>query len=265
MRGWTCPSRPCARRSAAASRIARVSLGDSVHCRRDRADARRIDRPDLVRLRGRRELLPQNIRQDAARRARLVALRRQSVDIQLADETDYRWHGRMVFLDNAVDPNSGTIRAHAVVPNPTRFLTPGMFGRARLLGSGTYARMLIPDEAIVTDQTRRLVYVVGQDGKAVSRTWKPGAKVEGLRIVRDGLAPTDLVVLDGIGRLQPGAPVEAASARSSSRAPTISRAPDRRRWSSPSSGHGDSAIRAAHEASRISSSIGRSSRRCCRS
>lgn len=130
------------------------------------------------------------------------------IDIQLADESEYRWHGKMQFLDNAIDPNSGTIRAHAVVPNPTRFLTPGMFGRARLIGSGTYKAMLIPDEAIVTDQTRRLVYVVGQDGKTVPRPIEIGARVDGLRIVRAGLAPTDLVILDGLGRLQPGAQIK---------------------------------------------------------
>jgi hypothetical protein len=82
-----------------------------------------------------------------------------------------------------------------------------MFGRARLLGSGTYTAMLVPDEAIVTDQTRRLVYVVGRDRKAVSRIVETGAKVEGLRIIRAGLASTDLVIIDGVGRLQPGAPV----------------------------------------------------------
>ncbi|MGJ3649966.1 efflux RND transporter periplasmic adaptor subunit [Sphingomonas sp. GlSt437] len=67
------------------------------------------------------------------------------IEIQLADETGYRWHGHMDFVDNAIDPNSGTIRAHAVVDNPDGFLTPGLFGRARLLGSGTYHAMLVPD------------------------------------------------------------------------------------------------------------------------
>ena len=148
-----------------------------------------------------------NLRQDERGERTSSRYAANPVDIQLVDETDYRWHGRMVFLDNAIDPNSGTIRARAVVSNPTRFLTPGMFGRARLLGSGTYRAMLIPDEAIVTDQTRRLVYVVGRDRKAVSRIVETGAKVEGLRIIREGLAATDLVILDGIGRLQPGAPV----------------------------------------------------------
>ena len=131
------------------------------------------------------------------------------IDIQLADEKDYRWHGRMQFVDNAIDPQSGTIRAHAVVANPDGFLVPGMFGRARLLGSGSYRAMLIPDESIVTDQTRRFVYVVGRDGKTVQRPVETGPLVEGLRVVRGGIAPTDRVVLDGLVRLQPGMPVKA--------------------------------------------------------
>ena len=131
------------------------------------------------------------------------------IDIQLADEKDYRWHGRMQFVDNAIDPQSGTIRAHAVVANPGGFLVPGMFGRARLLGSGSYRAMLIPDESIVTDQTRRFVYVVGRDGKTVQRPVETGPLVEGLRVVRGGIAPTDRVVLDGLVRLQPGMPVKA--------------------------------------------------------
>ncbi len=126
------------------------------------------------------------------------------VEIQLADENGYNWNGRMEFLDNAIDPQSGTIRAHAVVRNPNGFLTPGMFGRARLPGSGTYRAMLIPDTAIMTDQTRRLVYVIGRDRKVVQRPVELGPIYEGLRIVREGLAPTDLVVLNGQSRLQPG-------------------------------------------------------------
>ena len=126
------------------------------------------------------------------------------VEIQLADEPDYRWRGRMVFVDNAIDTGSGTIRAHAVVANPNGFLVPGLFGRARLLGSGTYHALLIPDEAIVTDQTRRLVYVTGGDGKVTTRNIETGPLVEGLRVVKSGLKPRDRVVLDGLARLQPG-------------------------------------------------------------
>ena len=131
------------------------------------------------------------------------------VDIQLSDETGYNWHGRMEFVDNALDPNTGTIRAHAVVANPNHFLTPGMFGRARLLGSGSYKAMLVPDEVITADQSRKLVFVVGRDGKVVQRTVETGPEVQGLRAIRDGLAPTDLVVLDGIAALQPGMTVDA--------------------------------------------------------
>jgi RND family efflux transporter MFP subunit len=129
------------------------------------------------------------------------------VEIQLADEPDYRWRGRMVFVDNAIDTGSGTIRAHAVVANPNGFLVPGLFGRARLLGSGAYHALLIPDEAIVTDQTRRLVYVAGGDGKVTTRNIETGPLVEGLRVVKSGLQPRDKVVLDGLARLQPGTPV----------------------------------------------------------
>ena len=129
------------------------------------------------------------------------------VEIQLADEPDYRWRGRMVFVDNAIDTGSGTIRAHAVVANPNGFLVPGLFGRARLLGSGTYRALLIPDEAIVTDQTRRLVYVAGKDGKVATRNIEIGPLVEGLRVVKSGLQPSDRVVLDGLARLQSGTAV----------------------------------------------------------
>lgn len=129
------------------------------------------------------------------------------IEIQLADEPDYRWRGRMAFVDNAIDTGSGTIRAHAVVANPNGFLVPGLFGRARLLGSGTYQALLIPDEAIVTDQTRRQVYVAGRDGKVMTRNVETGPLVDGLRVVKSGLQPGDEVVLDGLARLQPGAKV----------------------------------------------------------
>lgn len=125
------------------------------------------------------------------------------IEIQLADEPDYRWRGRMAFVDNAIDEGSGTIRAHAVVANPNGVLVPGLFGRARLLGSGTYHALLIPDEAIVTDQARRLVYVVGREGKVSTRNIETGPLVEGLRVVKSGLQPRDEVVLDGLARLQP--------------------------------------------------------------
>ncbi|MBB5711827.1 efflux RND transporter periplasmic adaptor subunit [Sphingomonas xinjiangensis] len=131
------------------------------------------------------------------------------VEIQLADEPTYRWRGKMSFVDNTIDGNSGTIRAHAVVANPDGFLTPGLFGRARLLGSGHYKAMLIPDEAIITDQTRRLVYVVGGDGKAQAKVVQTGPLVQGLRVIRAGITPNDRVVVEGGTLLQPGTSVDA--------------------------------------------------------
>ncbi|MCF8709393.1 efflux RND transporter periplasmic adaptor subunit [Rhizorhapis sp. SPR117] len=130
------------------------------------------------------------------------------VEIQLADESGYPWRGRMTFVDNAINTNSGTIRAHAVVANPDGFLVPGMFGRARLLGSGTYKALLVPDEAILADQNRKLVYVVGKDGKSATRVVETGPMVEGLRVIRQGLAPTERVIIDGLARIQPGMPVK---------------------------------------------------------
>ena len=114
----------------------------------------------------------------------------------------------MTFVDNAIDPDSGTIRAHAEVQNPDGFLVPGMFGRARLLGSGTYDALLVPDESIVADQTRKLLYVIGKDGKVEQRVVETGPLVEGLRVIRDGIAPTEKVVLDGLAGLRPGAEVK---------------------------------------------------------
>ena len=185
----------------------KVSLGDAVA--QGTTVLTRMVSLDPIRFEfeGAESFYLKNLRQDARGERGSSRTTANPVQIKLADESEYRWNGRMQFLDNAVDPNSGTIRAYALVANPTRFLTPGMFGRARLLGSGTYRAMLVPDEAIVTDQTRRLVYVVSNDNKATPRVVEVGAKAEGLRIVREGLAPTDRVILTGIGRLQPGAPV----------------------------------------------------------
>lgn len=185
----------------------RVSLGDTVTSN-DTVLTRIVSiDPIWFAFEGAEGFYLKNMRQDQRGERRSSRYAANPVDIQLADETGYRWHGHMVFVDNAIDANSGTIRARAVVANPTRFLTPGMFGRARLLGSGTYDALLIPDAAIVTDQSRRVVYVVNRDNKVVPRPVELGAVVEGLRIVRAGLAPTELVILDGLAGIRPGSPV----------------------------------------------------------
>jgi RND family efflux transporter MFP subunit len=147
------------------------------------------------------------IRQDASGERKSSRYAPNPVEIQLADEEGYRWRGRMVFVDNALDPRSGTIKARAEVSNPDGFLVPGLFGRARLLGSGAYKGLLVPDEAVITDQTRRAVFVLGKDNKVEMRNVELGPMVEGLRVIKTGVKPTDKVVLDGLARLQPGAVV----------------------------------------------------------
>ncbi|HEY0339358.1 MAG TPA: efflux RND transporter periplasmic adaptor subunit, partial [Steroidobacteraceae bacterium] len=126
------------------------------------------------------------------------------VDIRLQDETDYRWNGHIEFVDNALDEGSGTIRARALVANPTGFLMPGMFGHMRRFATQAAAAMLIPDESVVNDQTRLVAYVVGADNIVVQRTIEVGRLVAGMRVVRSGLAPTDQVIVSGVQRARPG-------------------------------------------------------------
>jgi RND family efflux transporter MFP subunit len=125
--------------------------------------------------------------------------------IRLQDEAEYRWKGRMDFVDNSLNTGSGTIRGRAVVDNPGDFLTPGMFGHLRLLGSAPYHAMLVPDQAVSTDQTVQMVYVLGGDGIIRQQTVEVGPLVDGLRVIKSGLKADDQVVIDGVNRVRPGA------------------------------------------------------------
>lgn len=147
-------------------------------------------------------------REAEAGRRRSSRVAANPVEIRLQDEPTYRWKGRMDFVDNALDVGSGTIRGRAVVKNPRHFLSPGMFGHMRLIGSGAYSALLLPDQAIVVDQTRQLVFVVGQDHKAVQKEVTTGPLIDGLRVVRSGLAPDDLVIIDGVQRAKGGMKVD---------------------------------------------------------
>jgi RND family efflux transporter MFP subunit len=126
------------------------------------------------------------------------------VDIRLQDETEYRWKGRVDFLDNALDRSSGTIRARATVANPNGFITPGMFGHLRLYAAKPFEALLVPDESIVTDQTRQVVYVIAADDQVQQRVVQPGRLLNGLRVLRAGIEPTDRVVISGMQRARPG-------------------------------------------------------------
>jgi RND family efflux transporter MFP subunit len=126
------------------------------------------------------------------------------VDIQLQDETSYNWHGRMDFVDNALDTGSGTIRGRAVVRNPDNILTPGMYGRLRLLGSGAYTALLVPDAAVSADQSDKVVMIADAGDKATPRKVVLGPIVDGLRVIRSGLSPNDRVIIEGQQRVRPG-------------------------------------------------------------
>ena len=134
------------------------------------------------------------------------------VDIRLQDEADYRWKGHIEFLDNALDSSSGTIRGRAVVPNPNGFLTPGMFGHMRRYAAQPTEEMLISDQAVVNDGTRQIVYVVGDDSTVGQRNIEIGRMIDGMRVIRAGLAPTDRVIISGVQRARPGRKVIAQAA-----------------------------------------------------
>jgi membrane fusion protein, multidrug efflux system len=132
------------------------------------------------------------------------------VRVALADETGYPHLGVLDYVDNQVDPATGTIRARALLANDDRRFTPGMFARVRLLGSGTYSATMIDDKAVLTDQDRKYVYVVGDDGLAQRRDVRAGRMVEGLRVIEAGLAPGDRVIVHGVQKVFfPGMPVQA--------------------------------------------------------
>lgn len=127
-----------------------------------------------------------------------------TVEVRLQDEGDYRWKGQLDFTDNGLDPRSGTIRARARFANPEMFLTPGMFGNMRLSTGQTVQALLVPAAAVQTDQARKIVYAVGPDGMVAAKPVELGPEVDGLRVIRSGLAATDRVVITGYQFARPG-------------------------------------------------------------
>jgi RND family efflux transporter MFP subunit len=148
--------------------------------------------------------------QRASARGELPSTRdnRTIVQAHLVDEEGWPHEGTMSFVDNVVDEGSGTIRGRATFPNPQGLITPGQFGRIRIPGSPEYDAFLIPDSAIVTDQSRKVVLTVGEDGLVTPKIIRPGpSQPGGLRIVRRGLSPDDRIVINGLIRARPGAKV----------------------------------------------------------
>jgi multidrug efflux system membrane fusion protein len=126
----------------------------------------------------------------------------------LSNETENPHLGQMNFVDNQVNPRTGTIRGRAVFDNSKGEYTPGLYARLKLVGSGTYSAMLIKDEAVGTDLGKKFVLVIDKDNKAIYRSVDLGPKLEGLRIVRSGLSKDDRIVVTGLQRVRPGSPVD---------------------------------------------------------
>jgi RND family efflux transporter MFP subunit len=112
--------------------------------------------------------------------------------------------GYVDFLDNQLDPTTGTIRARAVFSNKDHLFTPGLFARIKLEGSGKYRAALVPDRAIGTDQDKKFVLVLKPDSTVDYRTVHPGPLVDGLRVVRSGLQGGERIVVNGLQRVRPG-------------------------------------------------------------
>jgi len=129
--------------------------------------------------------------------------------VGLANEEGFPHKGQVDFVDNALNPETGTIRARAVLPNPDGRFTPGLFARVRLLGEAQQSALLIHEQAVLTDQDRRYVYVAGKENAAERRDVKLGPHIEGLVVVESGLKPGDKVIVNGMRKIFfPGQPVK---------------------------------------------------------
>jgi RND family efflux transporter MFP subunit len=129
------------------------------------------------------------------------------VQVALTGETKPSHEGTMEFVDNRLDVSTGTLRSRAVIANRDLSILPGRFGRVRLIGSSPYEALLLPDTAIATDQSRKIVFVVKDDDTVEARTVELGPLDDGLRVIRTGLKAEDRIIIDGIQRARVGAKV----------------------------------------------------------
>jgi multidrug efflux system membrane fusion protein len=140
-------------------------------------------------------------------RARVGGPLANKVSIGLSDESSLARQGTLDFLDNALDRSSGTIHARATVPNPDLFLAPGQFARLRVAIAPPAPVFLLPDSAVVLDQSQHLVMTVAPDATVKPKIVTTGELRGGLRVIKSGLEPTDRVVIDGLVRAIPGTKV----------------------------------------------------------
>jgi multidrug efflux system membrane fusion protein len=141
------------------------------------------------------------------------------VEMGLADEVGFPHKGYIDFVDNRIDPNTGTLRGRGVFPNADHSLSPGFFARVRFPGSGKYPALLIPDRALGADQAQKFVYVVTAEKKVEFRPVKIGPMIDGLRVVKEGLKPGEVVIVEGLLRVRPGVVVDAKPWETQSQTP----------------------------------------------
>lgn len=146
--------------------------------------------------------------QDVRAEAGASVAERNPVQVGLSGEDGYPHTGALDFLDNRIDPATGTITARAVLDNADRALTPGLFARVKLQGNGKFRAVLIDDKAVLTDQDRKYVYVLGSENRALRRDVTLGRMVDGLRVVSAGLEAGETVLVHGVQKVFfPGMPV----------------------------------------------------------
>jgi RND family efflux transporter MFP subunit len=149
--------------------------------------------------------------QRATERGAMQSMRDNKIEVfaKLPDEDQWAHQGSLEFLDNQVNETSGTIRARATFANADGAFTPGQFGHIRVPGSELYEAVLLPETAIVTDQSQKIALVVGEDGTVGVKILRVGPSYDGMRIIREGLSPDDKVIINGLLRARPGSKVTA--------------------------------------------------------
>lgn len=138
------------------------------------------------------------------REGRIKSTRESQVTVQvaLADEDEFNLSGVVDFVDNQIDPTTGTLRLRAVIPNPQRLLSPGLFVRIRFPVGDPHPALLIPEESLATDQGQRFVYVIDEKNRVSYRRVKVGMLLAGRRVISEGLDLTDRVAVSGLQRLR---------------------------------------------------------------
>lgn len=129
------------------------------------------------------------------------------VKVTLSDRRIAPQTGHLDFSENRIDADTGTMRVRAVLANPDELLTPGLFGRVNVPGSLPYEGILVPDRAIVADQNRRLVMTVDENGLVTPLPVRPGPRIDGYRVIRDGMDGSETIVIDGLVAARPGTTV----------------------------------------------------------